>query len=56
MAKILKNKKMKHNRLPSPENYYLDRLFDPEDLYYTSMDELLKRYKKRDLMYFMLSF
>jgi hypothetical protein len=31
-------------------DYCLDRLFDPEDLYYTPMEELLKRYKKRDLL------
>ena len=31
-------------------NYCLDRLFDPEDLFYTPMEELLKRYKKRDLL------
>lgn len=33
----------------SLDDYCLDRLFDPEELYYTPMDELLKRYKKRDL-------
>jgi hypothetical protein len=43
-----KSKKVKV-RLPSPESYYLERLFDPEELYYTPMEELLKRYKKRDL-------
>lgn len=31
-------------------SFYLDRLFDPEQLYYTPMEELLKRYKKRNLM------
>lgn len=30
-------------------DYCLDRLFDPEDLYYVPIDELIKRYKKRDL-------
>jgi hypothetical protein len=31
------------------DDYCLNRLFDEEGLYYTPMDELLKRYKKRDL-------
>jgi len=33
----------------SMDDYCLDRLFDPEELYYTPMDELLKRYTKRNL-------
>ena len=32
------------------DDYCLDRLFDPEDLYYVPMRELVKRYKKRNLM------
>lgn len=32
------------------DDYCLERLFDPEDLYYTPMNELLKCYKKRNLM------
>lgn len=42
----------KRNRNPSivsMDDYCLDRLFDPEELYYTPMDELLKRYAKRNL-------
>lgn len=31
-------------------DYCLDRLFDPEQLYYTPMEDLIKRYKKVDLM------
>jgi hypothetical protein len=31
------------------DDFCLDRLFDPEELHYTPMPELLKRYKKRDL-------
>ena len=36
--------------IQSLDDYCLNRLFDEEGLYYTPMDELLKRYKKRDLM------
>ena len=32
------------------DNYCLHMLFDEEGLYYTPMDELLAKYKKRDLM------
>ena len=35
--------------IESLDDYCLNRLFDEEGLYYTPMDELLKRYKKRDL-------
>ena len=35
----------------SLDDYCLDRLFDPEQLYYTPMDELLKRYPIRDLRF-----
>ena len=37
-------------RLASPDSYFLERLFDPEELYYIPMSELLKRYKKRDFL------
>ena len=40
----------KKESIVSLDDYCLDRLFDEEGLYYTPMDELLKRYKKRDLM------
>ena len=40
----------KKESIESLDDYCLDRLFDEEGLYYTPMDELLKRYKKRDLM------
>ena len=41
----------RRNRVPpeEPDFYYLDRLFDPEQLDYTPMSELIKRYKKRNL-------
>lgn len=32
------------------DDYCLNRLFDPEELYYVPMRELVKRYKKRNLM------
>ncbi|RNA45019.1 EF-hand domain-containing C3orf25 [Brachionus plicatilis] len=42
---------LKNIERPESEcSYCLDRLFDPEELYYTPMDELLKRYKKRNLI------
>lgn len=42
---------LKNIERPDSEwSYCLDRLFDPEELYYTPMDELIKRYKKRNLM------
>lgn len=47
--KPVKARNKKKVRLASPETYYLDRLFDEEELYYTPMNELLKRYKKVDL-------
>lgn len=31
-------------------DYCLDRLFDPDDLYYVPIKELVKKYKTRDLM------
>ena len=34
----------------SMDDYCLNRLFDEEGLYYTPMNELIKLYKKRDLM------
>ena len=46
-----KSTKPKKVRIPSPDQYYLDRLFDPEELYFTPMDQLLKRYKKTNLRY-----
>jgi hypothetical protein len=52
LSKALERRK---NRLKNEQSYdewtdyCLDRLFDPEELHYTPMPELLKRYKKRDL-------
>jgi len=40
---------MRQDSSASMDDYCLDRLFDPEELYYTPMDELLKRYKTRNL-------
>ena len=36
----------------SQDDYCLDRLFDPEELYYTPMDILIKRYKIRNLRFY----
>jgi hypothetical protein len=50
----LKAKMVSNERRDSEENvedYYLDRLFDEEQLYFTPMEELLKRYKKIDFMF-----
>ena len=33
----------------SLDDFCLDRLFDPEQLYYTPMEELIKQYAKRNL-------
>ncbi|CAF0895723.1 unnamed protein product [Brachionus calyciflorus] len=42
---------LKNNeRSDSEWSFYLDRLFDPEQLYFTPMEELIKRYKKRNLL------
>jgi hypothetical protein len=51
----LKALERRKNRLKQEQSqeewtdYCLDRLFDPEELHYTPMPELLKRYKKRNL-------
>ena len=51
----LKALERRKNRLKQEQNaeewsdFCLDRLFDPEELHYTPMPELLKRYKKRNL-------
>jgi hypothetical protein len=47
--------KMKVKRSDSDlSDYCLDRLFDPEQLYYTPMEQLIKQYKTRDLLYFLI--
>lgn len=43
-------RRKRNESIESMDDYCLDRLFDPEQLYYTPMEELLKRYKKRDLL------
>ena len=49
-----KNKRKMKKRRPSTastmSDYCLDRLFDPEELFYVAISELVKRYKMRDLM------
>jgi len=34
----------------SMSDFCLDRLFDPEQLYYTPMEDLIKKYKTRKLL------
>lgn len=48
--------KMKVKRSDSDlSDYCLDRLFDPEQLYYTPMEQLIKQYKTRDLLYCLIN-
>lgn len=47
----IKTTLQRNDSILSMDDYCLDRLFDPEELYYTPMDELLKRYKKRNLRF-----
>ena len=46
---VVVQRKKRNDSIESLDDYCLDRLFDPEELYYTPMEELLKRYKKRSL-------
>ena len=52
-TKLSKDVKFKHSRpdtASTMDDYCLDRLFDPEELYYVPMEELVKRYKHRNLV------
>jgi hypothetical protein len=52
ILKKMENMKIKRSNSDSSSmsDFCLDRLFDPEQLYYTPMEDLIKKYKTRKLL------